>query len=125
MSALGDIQQIYVMLQQIDKLLSHIETETLPRLKTRTESTMKKFLQFQSLLYGTLGLLRRMGGGDENVMRIIAKTQQLISTLNMLRISIMALQAASGPLGWGLAVIGLAGTVLTMGDVVYDSTRGA
>jgi len=66
----------------------------------------------QVALYGMLGILRRMGL-SEDVTRAITDIQRLISIMNMLRASYLALMAASGPVGWALAGIGLAGSAVT------------
>jgi len=59
--------------------------------------------------------MRRLGLGEEIGMAI-AKIQHLIRTLNTLRLTMIALHAASGPVGWALALIGVATFALDFGD---------
>lgn len=70
-------------------------------------------------IYGAIGLLRRMGFG-ENVDAALLKIQQLISMANMLRLSLISLQAASGPLGWVMAGVGVMGSLATVGGFIED-----
>lgn len=72
--------------------------------------------KYSTILYGTLGLARRMGL-PEDVDEMITAIQRLIAQLNMLRHTMILLQTASGPIGWALALLSVTGTVLTMMDV--------
>lgn len=80
------------------------------------KEAMKEIMLYTSAIYGLFGLLRRMGFGEEfneitgNIMNMIAK-------LNMLRVSLISVQAAAGPVGWALAGISVAGTIMTMSEV--------
>ena len=99
-------------------------------LEVNVEQAYAEIRRIETLIYRTLGLIRRMGGGDEDLMKVIAKMQRMISILNELRLAIALTQAAfaaSGPIGWitlGLAGIGFATFALDMNDMIYDSTRG-
>jgi len=79
------------------------------------EELKKQAMRAQLALYGTLGILRRLGLPDEvnQAMRVV---QRMISTLNMLRLTMIAVQAASGPIGWALALIGISSFALDFGD---------
>lgn len=89
-------------------------------------NTVKAEASIQMLmshLYGVIGMLRLMGLPEES-NALLMKVQRIISALNMLRVSLIAVQAASGPYGLLLAGFALTGTALTAGEVLYDSTRG-
>lgn len=109
--------------------MSDIEDHTVSfSLEVNVEKAYTEIRRVQALLYRTLGLLQRMGGGDEDIMRVIAKLQRLIAIMNMVRLTAIAMHTAMGPVGWGLAAVGLAGTVMTsmdFADSVYDDTHGA
>jgi hypothetical protein len=92
-------------------------------LKVDTTKTARGLLKVQTLLYGILGILHRLGL-PEPIDAAIVKIQRLISALNMLRLTLIGVEAASGPIGWAMAGIAVAGTVLTTGDLMYDMGRG-
>jgi len=73
----------------------------------------------QTVIYRTLGLMRRMGL-PENIDIAINKIQKMIAVLNMVRLAMIALYAASGPIGWALALIGVVGTAVTAGDFLME-----
>ena len=99
-------------------------------LEINAEKAFAEARKMEALLYRSLGLIRRMGGGDEDLMKIVTKMQRVISILNQLRLSIALTQAAfaaSGPIGWislGLAGVGFMTFAMDMNDMIYDSTRG-
>lgn len=72
-----------------------------------------------SLAYGLTSILSRLGL-NEDVTRALRQLQSLISTLNMLRTSMLALYAASGPVGWALAGIGVIGAGVSMAGTVEN-----
>lgn len=73
-------------------------------------------------VYGALGLLRRLTG-NEQVEEAITKIMRLIATIRMLQTAILALEVSSGPVGVGLAAIGVLGTGLTMSEELTDGIR--
>ena len=84
-------------------------------LEINVEEALTNIRQVQAILFRTLSLLRR-AGLPENVDDAIAKVQRLIAILNALRLTLIAVQAASGPYGWALAAVGAAGTIATAMD---------
>ncbi len=68
-----------------------------------------------TLVFRMLDVAQRMSGSPELDV-FIAKAQRLISILNQARLTIMAFQIAAGPIGWGLAIVGLVGTTLTIAE---------
>ena len=92
-------------------------------LEVNVEQAYTQLRKYQTLLYRSLGLVRRLTGGDENLDRAISLMQRAIAITNQLRLAMIALHAASGPVGWGLAAIGIAESALTLNDFMYDVTR--
>lgn len=66
-----------------------------------------------------MGIIRRMSGSEE-VDVAIRKIQDLITIIRMAQVTIMAFNAASGPIGWGFAIVGLVATAITIGDVMME-----
>jgi len=79
--------------------------------------------KLQTILYRALGLFRRLGL-PENIDQGIMRMQRFIALLNQARLATIALSAASGPYGWAIAGIGLAATVVSTNDLIYDLSRG-
>jgi len=83
--------------------------------------------KLELLLFRSLDLLSRLGLPEE-IDAAITKIQRLVMTIRLLHSAIIAIQAASGPIGWALAGIGIAVSVLSTGelisDTLYDTTRG-
>lgn len=92
-------------------------------IQVETTKMVDQLKKVQILLYGTLGILRRLGLPEE-VDSAIMKIQRIIAALNMLRLALYAVEMASGPMGWTVAGIGIAGTLLSTGDLMYDLGRG-
>jgi hypothetical protein len=79
--------------------------------------------QLETLLFRIMSLLGRLGlppGADA----AIAKIQRLIMIVRLAHTSLIALEAASGPIGWALAGVGIVSTAVSAGDYVYDSLQG-
>lgn len=62
--------------------------------------------KLEMLLYRALGLLKRLGL-PENVEDAIIRVQRMVMTIRLLHSAMIALQAASGPIGWALAAVGI------------------
>ena len=91
-------------------------------LNVDAKQAIQNAMLLSSVLYGILGLARRMGLPEE-YDKMIAKIQQLIAVLNMLRVSMIAVQAVTGGvggtmLGKTLVGVGIVGTIATFGDVM-------
>jgi len=84
-------------------------------LEVNIEKAYEDLRRVETVLYRTMGLIRRLSG-DENIDRAVAKIQQLIATANQARLALAALQAASGPIGWALAGVALATTAVSVND---------
>jgi len=79
--------------------------------------TMRTVRQAQALLYRTANLLRRLGL-PERLDRGIMLLQRFTTAMNTARVAVLAFYAASGPVGWALAGVGIVASTLTMGDLL-------
>lgn len=84
-------------------------------LEVNVTKAYENIRRVQTILYRTISLLRRMGL-PEDVDDAIAHIQKLISILNMLRLTMIAVQAASGPIGWAMAAVSVGGTAVTIAE---------
>lgn len=89
-------------------------------LEINVEKAYEDLRRYQTLLYRGLGLVRRLTGGDENLEHAISLMQRAIAITNQLRLAMIALHAASGPVGWALALVGLGTAALNLNDFMYD-----
>lgn len=89
-------------------------------LQINVDDTLEQARKLQTVLYRGLGLMRRLGLPEE-IDSAIAKVQRLISILNMLRLTMIAVHVAAGPIGWALALIGVATFALDFGDFVMEA----
>ena len=92
-------------------------------LKVDTTKTEVDILKLQMLINRTMSttsrLLERLNA-PENIRSAIMNVQRLITLLNTLRLTILAVEAASGPIGWALAGVGIVATALTAEDFIWD-----
>lgn len=92
-------------------------------LEVNIDKAYENIRKVQTVLYRTLGLLRRMGLG-EDVSAAISEVQRFITVLNLARLTIAALQTATGPIGYAMFGISLATTGLSIGEMFDYQTRG-
>jgi hypothetical protein len=92
-------------------------------LELNVEQAIDNARRLELLLYRSIALLGRLGL-PENIDQAISKVQRLIMTIRLLHTAMIALEAASGPIGWALALVGVASALLSTGDLIYDVTRG-
>jgi len=92
-------------------------------LELNVESAIDSTRRLETLLYRSLSLLGRLGL-PENIDQAIMKVERLVMTIRLLHTAMIALEAASGPIGWALAIVAGGTALLSMGDLVYDYTRG-
>lgn len=86
-------------------------------LQVNVEDTLAEIRRLQTVLYRSLSLLQRLGL-PEDVEKGIIFVRRMIAVLNELRLAILAVQAASGPIGWALALLGLAGAGFSYADMI-------
>jgi hypothetical protein len=92
-------------------------------LELNVEYVMSNLRRLELLLYRSLALASRLGL-PENIDVAINKIQRMVMVIRLLHTSMIALEAASGPIGIALAAVGLVSFGVTTGDLVYDLTRG-
>ena len=92
-------------------------------LEVNVETAYENIRKIETVVYRLFGLFRRLGL-PEKIDDAIMKVQRLIAVLNSLRLTIIALQAASGPLGLALALMGLATTAISSIELL-EIDRGA
>lgn len=88
-------------------------------LELNVEEAYTEIRRLQTLIYRTIGLIRQMGLPEE-ADEMLMKIQMIIAQINTLRLAIMALQAASGPIGWALFGVGLATAVASAGSAMQE-----
>lgn len=88
-------------------------------LELNVEQTVSELRRVEGLLFRSLGLLRRLSG-NEDINAAISKIQRLVLVIRLAHSAIIALQAASGPLGWAWAITGMGAAALTAGDVIVE-----
>lgn len=115
-SSLAEAKQLYDLLQKSVELTKQVEIQA--------ARTSPKLREVVSLAYGLLGIFKQMGLPPD-VDKAVSMVMRLISTINMLRASLLALEAASGPIGWGLALVGLIGTGLATWQSIDMEARRA
>lgn len=91
-------------------------------LEVNVEPANVELRRLQTLLFRTLNLMRR-ANLPEDLDRAIAMMERTIATLNQLRLTIAAFYAASGPIGWGLALVALIGTASSAAPVMQDMAQ--
>jgi hypothetical protein len=89
-------------------------------LEVNVEPAYENVRRLETAYYRSLSLARRMGLPD-NVDFAIAKIQQYIAMMNKLRLTMIALETASGPVGWALALIGAASLMMDVADFGTES----
>ncbi len=80
------------------------------------EKCSTQIRQMEALLYRTIGLIRRLGL-PEDIENAITRIQRLIMTVRIAHAAMIALHAASGPVGWALAGVGIVSAAWTAYDV--------
>ena len=99
---------------KVDVQLEVTGQDTAVQKAARLSSTIDKLIIVTN---SAVALFRRMGYGEEYAEQI-DKIQRLIMLLNLARATMLATAAASGPLGWAYAGVGIVGTVLAAEDTI-------
>jgi uncharacterized protein YaaW (UPF0174 family) len=92
-------------------------------LTVQTEQMETQLRQLETLGFRTLHMLRQLGLPPE-ADAAIQKMQQLMSVIRMLDLSLRLLESASGPIGWALFAVSAVSTALTVGNTLYNGSRG-
>ena len=88
-------------------------------LTVNIEDATNQIRSLERMLFRALSLARRMGL-PEDISQGIDAIQRMITTVRMLRLSLLALQAASGPVGWATALMGLTIGMAEAGELTVD-----
>ena len=91
------------------------------------EMSYSELRKLESILFRTMGLLRRFCGSEE-INEGIIQIQRLVAIVRSAQMALHALQiarmAAGDPLAWAGFAVSAATTVVLIGDVMYDIQRG-
>jgi len=82
-----------------------------------TEELISEARRLETLLFRSLGLLRRLGL-PEDISQGIYKIQRMVMVIRMLHTAMLAFQAATGPIGWALALVGGASAAVSFVDTM-------
>ncbi len=88
-------------------------------LELNVEKTTSSIRRLEGLLYRSMGLLKRFSG-DENIDAAITKIQQLVLFIRLLHSAIIYLEAATGPIGWAFAAVGVVSAGFAVGDIMME-----
>jgi hypothetical protein len=91
-------------------------------LEVNVEKSLSNIRQYEMILFRCLGLAQRLGLPD-NISAGIREVQRMVMMVRLLHTTILALEAASGPVGWALFGIAAATTIATSTDF-FDMSRG-
>jgi hypothetical protein len=117
-SSLGEIQQIYGLLQEIDRLLAGINVKA----NKNTEdirASLNEVRTYLSLLSSIVGLSQRLGGTPDQ-RRLARIFSQTITILIQLRNQYLLTMTTLGPVGWAMLGISAVGTAVTAGSLAAD-----
>lgn len=92
-------------------------------LQLTVDQAVTELRKFQTFLYRSIALAKRLGL-PEDLDEMATKIQRITMLFNQARLAAIAFQAASGPLGWALAGVGMATTALTYVETMEYVTRG-
>lgn len=95
------------------------EHEIIYELEVDNSKARASLRQVETLAYRVIGLFRRIGL-PENIDAAIQKIQRAIATIRLLHSSLVALEAASGPIGWALAITGIISAAWSTYDYAMD-----
>lgn len=88
-------------------------------LEINVDEAYRELRRLETLAYRTLSLIRRFGL-PEDIEAAITRIQQLIAAINALRLALIAFEAAQGPVGWALAIVGGISAAFSFADVMYE-----
>jgi hypothetical protein len=110
-SEVTDVSQI----QELRQAVSNLKTEI-----NGMSMSYHQLREMETLLHRVLYMIEQSSGGDPNIQKYCEEISRLLTLIRMTQMAIMALEAASGPIGWALAASGVAMTIYT----AYETARG-
>lgn len=98
--------------------MSQQQEQVVFNLELNTVGASSSVSKLQTALYRALGLYNRicrlLGVPDDSPLnKLITRVQGLVMITRQLTTTVTLLQAASGPVGWAMASIGVAGVVVS------------
>ncbi len=98
--------------------MSQQQEQVIFNLELNTSGATTSINKLQLVLYRALGLYNRicrlLGVPDDSPLnKMISRVQQLVMITRQLTTTVTLLQAASGPIGWALGGLGIAGVVVS------------
>jgi len=98
-------------------------------LELNVEKAFSASRKIELIIFRVLGLwnrLCRMLGlpDDSPIMMITQRAQEVVMAARQIHTAMVLIEAASGPLGWVMAGLSVAGAFMTVGETVYETTRG-
>jgi uncharacterized protein YigA (DUF484 family) len=88
-------------------------------LELNVEQAIDNTRRLETLLFRTLGLVRRLTG-SESLDDAIYKIQRMVMIVRMAHTAVIAFQAASGPIGWALAAVGIVSATVSAGEFLAE-----
>jgi len=88
-------------------------------LELNVERALSSARQLETLLFRSLGLMRRLCG-DENVDAAIAKFQKLVMTIRLAHTTLILFESASGPIGWAMLGVSAIATALSASEFIAE-----
>lgn len=87
------------------------------------EQAADKSRKIELIIFRGLGLWNRMCRmlglpADSPIVKVTAQIQRVVMTIRTLHTAVILLNAASGPIGWAMAGIGVGSAVMAMADTV-------
>ena len=79
--------------------------------------------EMETLLNRVLIMIEQ-GSGSKEISQFINKIQRLITIIRLAQYSIHSFYVAAGPIGWALALSGLAMTAFTMTSTIAQEMEG-
>ena len=115
--SLGEIQQLYSNLQEIDVLLNNITAKT-DKLKVEAGHARGELREVEYIFYRLTSLLGRMGLPKE-IDHAIMILQRLILTIRILHSALIFMQMGT-PYGVVLAAFSIMGATITAGEMATE-----
>jgi hypothetical protein len=109
-TSLAEARELYQLLQNCSKQLDEIDDK---RVRISRDAT-----RVLNILFEMITVLDRMGFGGQTVDQILDSLRKIIYMVNMLRIALMALQAATP---YGMVTLSLG---LLAGAAAYTAAQG-
>lgn len=89
-------------------------------LELNVEQAISHARQLETLMFRCLSLSRRLGL-PEDISQQIYQIQRWVMAIRMAHTAMIALEAASGPIGWALAIVGGVSATVSMGELVVET----